>query len=283
MLLRLSILMNETQLQQLFKRYCQTQDLQDQDDCVKDLSVMVYGYSKKHFPMDTDTSSDFFMEVYPKLEHLLSSYNPSRGVSLNSYLSFRLTLLFRTFLVRKQSEKNYIRLCRLQESFTPPKQPTFMVLGSDENLLHKQLSQRLYMLDNPGRLFLKLHYGLALSLQDFRFLRGHSMFKGFTERYRLIRTDLQAREEKNKEDYRCYMQKLTRYNILSQTHPKKKAFYRKRYYNLLNDPPPLPSVAKLHEISFLSGLSISTVQRKLSTAKREIHVSLTQTKLMRKL
>lgn len=267
--------MKETELQDFFYRYQESQNKKQQEDYVQELSVVVYNYSQESFPNDKDIGSDFFVELYPQISKLINEYNPKRGVSFKNYLSFRLMLLTRSFVQKTSRQKNFVQFQSIEEivfddqvrSLFNENQPNQSHNQKYLAALKTQTQDHLNQLPPEVQLMLKLHFCLSLSLSDFRYLRQEKKLAHFMLNIRKFQAKALERKENLEFKRMTYKRKLLRYSLLVQYHPTHADHYSKRYHNLIKNEPSILEGLRYREISKLMSIPVSSIHRKIKMAQ----------------
>lgn len=268
--------MDETQLQELFDRYRYSENAQEQETCVKDVSVLVYGYSRRNFPYDQDLGSDFFLEIYPKISQIFDNYDPQKGMSFKSYLALRLSYLSKTFFTKQKNKSRFM-------SFSPIENYLFDVnlhsIFSDDSgdeqynkMFLLELSRKTFAaldsLPNEIQVLVKLHYGIPMSLANFRYVTKEKELSNFIADFRKLKKILLQRKEEHSRIKSKHKAKLLRYNLLSQYHPTDGENFSKRYDALVKKKLTNLELIRYRELAWLMHTPVSTIYRKINVGER---------------
>lgn len=278
--------MKETQLQEIFYRYQKSQDQNQKEDCVREISVVVYNYSQKNFPHDKDVGSDFFVELYPQIDDLIKDYNPQLGVSFKNYLSFRLMFLTRSFARKRKRQTKFVQFQSFEElsfheivhSVFSKNRPSQFYSKEESKTLGQIAQTHLESLPSDMQLLLKLHLCLPLTFSDFRYLYQHTKSKDFLSDFRKLQKIAEKRKEKLNLKRMNYKQKLLRYSLLMRHHPTLSHQYSKHYQALIKKNPSMLEGLRYREIATLMSMSISGVQRKIKMAQNLLYQVLSKEK-----
>jgi hypothetical protein len=160
--------MIETDLQALFDIWTEAKKSGNEATAmlaIQKIHLNVYSYARKRFGADEETSSDFYLYFLSKIEPILENYTKKSNFDFKVFFCFRMRGAYFNFLKSKGRKlENQITSTEWNENLVQDNE----VQEEDESSLLQSLKMKLGGLESKKRLILKLYFGVALKLADFR-------------------------------------------------------------------------------------------------------------------
>jgi len=182
--------MNEIDFQELFKLYHASKvGSKERKKALEILHCFVYEYPHRRFRSGREAASEFYMEVFERIETWFHDYDPNYNVSFIIYLNIKLRGTFFNFIQKKRDARLALNSNDFHE--INPDQNYTSLFGTESAGLNESDEKNRYLiqyalnqLSMDEQIAVRLHYGFPLKLSHFRALqKKHTTFSS-VEAYR---------------------------------------------------------------------------------------------------
>ena len=192
------------------------------DKCIEEIHYYVYRYALKRFKANPDLASDFYTNIYNKIQSFFEEYNPNLNIDFSIFLAVKLKNYYLKFITMTMSKEKDIYFEEYQDWNTLAHTVTHEKSNFKiHSLLEKELHNTFNQLDIEVQICIRLRYGFFLNLKHFRYLIDRWQGFAFLNLYKKYTTKLDTWNvnEKEKKE-KILLEILSMDNSINLSHKK---------------------------------------------------------------